>query len=192
MVVGLKRVGLADGIPSTDLRCECGNHYLSTRAIWGLEVISRKLSGAEKVPTFSKLRPKRISKNVEHKQKKISQSLCFLNLITYNSYHTLACASPGRTLLGILLRARSAGLLIFVTKLSVLLIFAEAKGFLRPDQVCGKLQPVPDRRSLYSYLARLRAQGLLERGHNPRRGWLSYRLTSRGEERIAYLRAQRS
>jgi len=71
------------------------------------------------------------------------------------------------------------------------MIFAEAKGFLTPDQVCEKLQPSPDRRSLYSYLARLRGQGLLERGPNRRRGSLSYRLTSRGEERIAYLRAQR-
>ena len=78
-----------------------------------------------------------------------------------------------------------------MAKLSVLLVFADAKNFLTPDQVCRKLQPVPDRRSLYSYLARLRAQGLLERGPNPRRGQLVYRLTRRGEERIAYLRAQR-
>lgn len=88
--------------------------------------------------------------------------------------------------------ARTKGrYLISVTKLSVLLIFAEAKGFLTPDQVCGKLQPSPDRRSVYSYLARLRGQGLLQRVPNPRRGSLSYRLTSRGEERIAYLRGQK-
>ena len=81
--------------------------------------------------------------------------------------------------------------LISLTKLSVLQIFAEAKSFLTPDQVCGKLQPSPDLRSLYSYLARLRGQGLLERAPNPQRGCLSYRLSSRGEERIAYLRAQK-
>ena len=69
-----------------------------------------------------------------------------------------------------------------MTKLSVLLIFAEAKSFLTPDQVCGKLQPSPDRRSLYSYLARLRGQGLLERGPNRRRGWLSYPAHRREEK----------
>jgi hypothetical protein len=77
-----------------------------------------------------------------------------------------------------------------MTKLSVLLIFAEAEGILTPDQVCGKLHHSPDRRSIYSYLARLKGQGLLERGPNRRRGWLSYRLTKREEERIAYLQAQ--
>jgi len=44
---------------------------------------------------------------------------------------------------------------------------------------------------MYSYLARLRRQGLLERGPNPRRGRLSYRLTERGTERIAYFEAQK-
>jgi len=78
-----------------------------------------------------------------------------------------------------------------MTKLSVLLIFAEANSFLTPDQVCRKLPSGPDRRSMYSYLARLRRQGLLERGPNPRRGRLSYRLTKRGAERIAYFEAQK-
>ena len=78
-----------------------------------------------------------------------------------------------------------------MTKLSVLLIFAEAKGFLTPDQVRSKLQHCPDRRSFYSYLARLRKQGLLERVQNPRRGRLSYRITNRGQDRIAYLRTQK-
>jgi len=79
-----------------------------------------------------------------------------------------------------------------MTKLSVLLIFAEANSFLSPDQVCRKLPSGPDRRSMYSYLARLRRQGLLERGPNPRRGRrLSYRLTERGAERIAYFEAQK-
>jgi len=78
-----------------------------------------------------------------------------------------------------------------MTKLSVLLIFAEANNFLTPDQVCGKLPSRPDRRCMYSYLARLRRQGLLERGPNPRRGRLSYRLTERGAERIAYFKARK-
>jgi DNA-binding PadR family transcriptional regulator len=73
-----------------------------------------------------------------------------------------------------------------MTKLSVLLIFAETRGFLTPDQVRSKLQPRPDRRSFYSYLARLWKQGLLERVPNPRRGRLSYRITNRGQERISY------
>jgi hypothetical protein len=78
-----------------------------------------------------------------------------------------------------------------MTKLSVLLIFAESN-FLTPDQVRSKLQPCPDRRSFYSYLARLWKQGLLERVPNPRRGRLSYRITNRGEARIAYLRGQKA
>ncbi len=78
-----------------------------------------------------------------------------------------------------------------MTKLSVLLIFAESNSFLTPDQVCRKLEPRPDRRSLYSYLARLRRQGLLERGPNPRRGRLCYRLTNRGAERITYLKSRK-
>ena len=81
--------------------------------------------------------------------------------------------------------------LIGMTKLAVLLIFSEAKGFVTPDQVCRKLQSRPDRRSMYSYLSRLREQGLLERSPNPRRGRLSYRLTERGAERITYLEAQK-
>ncbi len=85
----------------------------------------------------------------------------------------------------------SRNFLISMTKLAVLLIFSEAKGFLTPNQVCRKLPSRPDRRSMYSYLSRLRGQGLLERGPNPRRGRLTYRLTERGTERIAYLEAQK-
>jgi DNA-binding PadR family transcriptional regulator len=82
-------------------------------------------------------------------------------------------------------------LLMSMTKLDVLLIFSEAKGFLTPDQICRKLPSRPDRRSMYSYLSRLRGQGLLERSLNPRRGRLSYRLTERGGERITYLEARK-
>src|SRR5215472_32292 len=80
--------------------------------------------------------------------------------------------------------------LYFMTKLSVLVIFSQANGFLTPDQVGQRLRPSPDRRSLYSYLARLKRQGLLERFANPRRGRLSYRLTNRGLARIAYLKSK--
>jgi DNA-binding PadR family transcriptional regulator len=75
-----------------------------------------------------------------------------------------------------------------MTKLVVLAIFAEAKGFATPDHVRQKLQPSPDRRSFYSYLARLQQQGLLERAPNSRRGRLGYRITRRGQERITYLK----
>ena len=75
-----------------------------------------------------------------------------------------------------------------MTKLSVLLIFAEGKGFLTPDQVRERIPSRPDRGSFYSYLLRLQKQGLLERSPNHRRGHLSYRITSRGYARIAYLR----
>ena len=77
-----------------------------------------------------------------------------------------------------------------MTKLDVLRIFAQFNGFLKPDSVRGKLRPIPDRRSFYSYLGRLLGQGLLERNSNSRRGQLSYRLTERGRSRIAYLRRQ--
>src|SRR5207245_6795016 len=46
-----------------------------------------------------------------------------------------------------------------------------------------KLQPAPDRRSVYSYLLRLHRQGLLERKQT-RRGTLAYRLTERGRARL--------
>ena len=77
-----------------------------------------------------------------------------------------------------------------MTKLSVLLIFAEAKTVLTPSQICHKLRLGPDLRSIYSYLSRLQAQGLLERGPNRCRGHLTYRITEKGQKRIAYLRAQ--
>jgi DNA-binding PadR family transcriptional regulator len=75
-----------------------------------------------------------------------------------------------------------------MTKAEVLSIFAENNNFLRPDYVLNKLRPRPDRRSVYSYLGRLRKQGLLERGPETRRGQLSYRLTDRGRERLEFFR----
>lgn len=79
-----------------------------------------------------------------------------------------------------------------MTKLSLLLIFAEANTFLTPDLARQKLQTTLDRRSFYSYLARLRKQGLLERAPNSLRGNLRYRITARGRERITYLRTRKT
>jgi len=75
-----------------------------------------------------------------------------------------------------------------MTKYDVLAIFSRSGKFLRPDDVCNLLRPVPDRRSFYSYLRRLQQQGLLERYPNTRRGNLAYRLTLRGQARLEYLR----
>jgi hypothetical protein len=75
-----------------------------------------------------------------------------------------------------------------MTKSHVLAIFSRSGKFLRPDEVCNLLRPIPDRRSFYSYLARLQRQGLLERYPNPRRGYLAYRLTARGQVRLEYFR----
>jgi hypothetical protein len=75
-----------------------------------------------------------------------------------------------------------------MTKLEVLAIFARHGGFLKPDAVLSRLQPVPDRRSLYSYLGRLKRQGLLDRHPNSRRGHLAHRLTDRGRARLEYFR----
>jgi hypothetical protein len=75
-----------------------------------------------------------------------------------------------------------------MTKLDVLQVFAQVNGFVKPDYVRARLRPAPDRRSLYSYLGRLKGQGLLDRNPNSRRGHLTYRLTERGRARIEYLR----
>jgi len=75
-----------------------------------------------------------------------------------------------------------------MTKSQILAIFSRSGKFLRPDDVCSLLRPIPDRRSFYSYLGRLQRQGLLERHPTPRRGYLAYRLTTRGQARLEYLR----
>ena len=75
-----------------------------------------------------------------------------------------------------------------MTKREVLAIFAESNRFLKPDYVLSMLRGRTDRRSMYSYLGRLRKQGLLEREPVTRRGHLSYRLTDRGRARLEYFR----
>jgi DNA-binding PadR family transcriptional regulator len=74
-----------------------------------------------------------------------------------------------------------------MTKAEVLRIFARTGRFMKPDDVWRQLGARLDRRSLYSYLDRLRKQGLLEKSPSPRRGQLAYCLTQRGLDRLAYL-----
>ena len=59
-----------------------------------------------------------------------------------------------------------------MTKLAVLEVFARAHGLISPDRLRLGLQPAPDRRSVYSYLLRLKHQGMLETGTNIKRGHL--------------------
>jgi DNA-binding IclR family transcriptional regulator len=74
-----------------------------------------------------------------------------------------------------------------MTKLEVLQILAQSRRFMKPDEVWRQLGCRLDRRSLYSYLDRLKQQGLLKRSPNPRRGQLAYCLTQRGQARLWYL-----
>ena len=76
-----------------------------------------------------------------------------------------------------------------MTKEEVLAIFAQNGGFLKPDEILVRLQPRPNRQSFYTYLGRLRSQGLLERLPQTRRR-LTYRITPRGRDRLAYLQVQ--
>jgi len=92
---------------------------------------------------------------------------------------------PERAVIGFLAFA-------IMTKAQVLMIFARSKGFLRPDDALAQLEPTPDRRSLYSYLDRLRRQGLLDRYPTSRRGQLAYILTERGQARLEYFRKKRT
>jgi len=68
------------------------------------------------------------------------------------------------------------------------MIFARSGKFLKPDDVLKRLEPEPDRRSFYSYLARLQRQGLLFRRPNMGRGKLAYIITERGLARLEYFR----
>jgi hypothetical protein len=75
-----------------------------------------------------------------------------------------------------------------MTKYEVLCAFEASWGFVSPDQVRARINPHPDRRSMYSYLLRLAQQGLLDR--TGRRGTLAYRLTERGLARLRYFERQ--
>jgi len=65
-----------------------------------------------------------------------------------------------------------------MTKLEALELFTRANGFLTPDRVLLGLQRRLDRRSVYSYLLRLKRQGLLETGPNIKRPDLTRRRAS--------------
>jgi DNA-binding PadR family transcriptional regulator len=73
-----------------------------------------------------------------------------------------------------------------MTKIEVLEIFYSADRILTPDSVGRRIRYFRKRSSVYSYLLRLSRQGLLERTYIGRR--LAYRLTSRGIDRLHYLR----
>ena len=60
-----------------------------------------------------------------------------------------------------------------MTKREILEIFAHSGDFLTPDRIWLALQKQLDRRSVYSYLLRLKRQGLLETGPNTKRGHLA-------------------
>jgi DNA-binding PadR family transcriptional regulator len=77
-----------------------------------------------------------------------------------------------------------------MTKQQILEFFARRSNFVSPDEV-WRLQGKLDRRSVYSYLLRLKQQGLLETGPNRRRGHLVYRITERGRARLQYFRSRR-
>jgi len=57
-----------------------------------------------------------------------------------------------------------------MSKREIMEIFARTGGFLTPDRIWLALQKQLDRRSVYSYLLRLKRQGLLETGPNTKRG----------------------
>ncbi len=75
-----------------------------------------------------------------------------------------------------------------MTKRRVLEIFAANTTFMTPDEIRKCLQSNSQRSSVYSYLARLCRQGVLEQAQ----GWarVAYRITPRGTDRLEYLRAK--
>jgi DNA-binding PadR family transcriptional regulator len=77
-----------------------------------------------------------------------------------------------------------------MSKREILELFASAGSFVTPDRVWLELHHELDRRSVYSYLLRLKRQGLLESGPKRRRGFLVYRITERGRARLHYFRSQ--
>jgi len=81
-------------------------------------------------------------------------------------------------------------LILGMSKREILEMFARTGGLLTPDRVGLGLERRLDRRSVYSYLLRLKRQGLLETGPNTRRGHLAYRLTARGYARLKYFRSR--
>ncbi len=77
-----------------------------------------------------------------------------------------------------------------MTKQRVLEVFVAGTQSTTPDEVRNRLQGNLQRSTVYSYLARLCRQGLLE----PAQGWkqrVAYRITPRGVERLKFLQSKR-
>ena len=111
--------------------------------------------------------------------------------IEHTRYHTLAYYYRKRVLFPVVQRPRLRNLFFLpMTKEGVLAILAQNGGFLKPDEILARLYPRPNRQSFYTYLGRLRSQGLLERLPQARRGRLAYRITPRGRDRLVYLQGQ--
>jgi predicted transcriptional regulator len=75
-----------------------------------------------------------------------------------------------------------------MTKRRVLEIFVASSRFMTPDEVGICLQTNLRRSTVYSYLARLCRQGLLEPGQLWQR--IAYRITQRGIERLEYFKSK--
>jgi hypothetical protein len=77
-----------------------------------------------------------------------------------------------------------------MSKREILEMFARAGDFITPDHVWLQLKRTLDRRSVYSYLLRLKRQKLIESGPNSKRGFLAYKITERGRARLHYFRSR--
>jgi len=75
-----------------------------------------------------------------------------------------------------------------MTKRKVLEVLFSNARFMTPDEVRTRLQSNVQRSTVYSYLARLCRQGLLE----PAQGWqrVAYRITQKGIERFEYFKSR--
>ncbi len=77
-----------------------------------------------------------------------------------------------------------------MSKREILEMFARTGDFITPDHVWLGLRRELDRRSVCSYLLRLKRQGLIESGPNSKRGFLAYKITERGRARLHYFRSR--
>ena len=77
-----------------------------------------------------------------------------------------------------------------MNKRRVLELFAENSRFMTPDEIRARLQNYPQGSSVYSYLARLCRQELLERVQGRPR--IAYRITPRGMERLGFFQVQQA
>jgi hypothetical protein len=73
-----------------------------------------------------------------------------------------------------------------MTKLQVLEVVSSHNDFVFPDTIWKEMPGCPLRVSVYSFLARLFQQGLLERARKD--GRIAYLVSARGRKRLNYLR----